>query len=485
MDKDSGEKVMDAMVKLRMMEEKANATIGITQEYNKKNRDKLWDSQKQKSDYKAKVFGNKKTYIDPISGKILHKNQKSAQHKYHMKNADGENVSQKWAEHAPEVDHINTLKNSHNVAKHNPFLTDDDFKEIMNSDVNYRILSKKNNTSKGAQNDWKLITDKDNGISAEARIKMTKEKVQSDIALSGKFAVRTTENIGREFMAGARNTVVQAAIPLTVEAVGKLCEVAKGEKSLKDATKEMGKVVVDVAVAGGTNKLLVDVVNVQLKNSKSKVFANLANSNAVAQIVAVAVIVQESAVKYINGEIDGTEFIEEVGEKGATMVAGMIGGTVGAEIGAILGSIAGSVIVPGVGMAGGYVAGKIIGEILGVIITTAACGAIIAVFSTVKHLNDYKLKESQIRRLEIAALKEMGTQRARFKSIVEREYKHWDSEVETGFNMILSNACEQTYNLQGVTDGLDKILSLFGKSVAFKNLGEYESQLDSPLKLSF
>jgi len=485
MSKDSDNMATEAMKTLSMMEQQANNNLGITQEYNKENRDKLWDSQKGKMDYKDKVFGDKETYVDPISGKVLHKSQKAAQNKYHMKNSEGENTSTKWAEHSAETDHINALKDVHDVAKHNPFLSDSDFKEIMNSDENYRILSKKDNTAKGEQNDWKIITDKDNGMSSGARVQMAKEKIGSDIALQGKFAVRTVENIGKEFAIGAKDTLVKSAIPLTAEAVRKLCKVANGEESLGDAAKEMGKVVVDVAVAGGTNKLVLDVVNSQLRNSKNAVFSKLANSNQVAQIVTVAMIVKESAVKYINGEIDGKEFIDEVGVKGATMVAGMIGGSIGGEIGAILGGIAGTVALPGVGTAAGVVAGKVIGEILGTIITTVACSAIVSVYNTSKHLNDYKLKESQIRKLETEALKEMENQRDKFRSIVEREHKYWDEEIQNGFNMILSSACEQTFNLQGVTDGLDKILALFGKSVAFKNLDEYEAQLDMPLKLSF
>lgn len=470
---------------LNMMKQQASNNLGITQEYNKENRDKLWDSQKGKAAYKDKVFGDKKTYVDPISGKVLHSSQSAAQNKYHMKNSEGENVSAKWAEHSAETDHINALKDSHNIAKHNPFLSDDNFKEIMNSDENYRILSKKDNTSKGDQNDWSIITDVDNGMSPRARIQMSKEKINSDITLQSRFAVKTVENIGGEFVSGAKDTLVNSVIPLTSEAVRKLCKVANGEETLGDATKEMGKVAVDVAVSGGSNKLILDAVNFQLRNSKNAAFSKLANTSQVAQIVTVAMIVKESAVKYVNGEIDGKEFIDEVGVKGASMVAGMIGGSVGGELGAILGGVAGTIALPGVGTAAGIAAGKVIGEILGTIITTVACSAIVSLYNAAKHLNDYKLKENQIKRLETEALKEMENQRNKFKAIVEREHKHWDEEIQSGFNMILSSACEETFNLQGVTDGLDRILALFGRSVAFKNLDEYEAQLDMPLNLKF
>ena len=124
---------LDAMVTLSNATQIANSNLGITQEYNKENRDKLWDSTKGKAEYKDNQFGDKQTYNDPITGKILHKSQKASQNKYHMRNEDGELVSSKWAEHSAETDHVNALKDVHDRVKHNPFLTDDDFKEIMNS----------------------------------------------------------------------------------------------------------------------------------------------------------------------------------------------------------------------------------------------------------------------------------------------------------------------------------------------------------------
>lgn len=471
--------VIETLTNLSLTQQEANDNLGITQEYNEKNRNRLWDSKQRKDEYKEDVFGNRETYVDPFSGKVLHKSQKAAQNKYHMKNAEGKNISKKWAKYSAEVDHINSLKDAHDLVKHNPFLSDTDFKEMMNSDENFRILSKRSNTSKGEQSDWKIIKDRNNEMSTEARLKMAKEKITSDISLHSKFTARTVKNMGKEFADGAKDSLLQSAIPLTAEAVNKLCKVASGEQTFIEAAKDMGKVVVDVSVIGGTNKLLKDVANAQLSKT------NLVNRNQVSQIVTVALIVKDSAVRYINGEIDGNEFIEEVGVKGASMVAGMIGGSIGSDIGAFLGGIAGSVALPGVGTAAGVVAGKVIGEVLGTIITTVACSAIISVYHVSKHLNDYKIKESQIRRLELEALKEMKNQRDKFRRIVEREYQYWDNEIENGFNMILSSACEKTFNLQGITNGLDKILALFRKSVAFKNIDEYTAQLDQPLKLKF
>lgn len=485
MSDENDKQTLGTIVSLNKIKQTANRELGITQTYNKENRDKLWDSTNGKSEYKDKVFGDKQSYKDSISGNTLHKSQKAAQKKFRMKNSAGENVSSKWAEHSAEVDHVKALKDAHDIAKHNPFLTDGDFKEIMNSEENYRVLSKSDNASKGKQSDWEIILDKDSKLSAQGKAQIAKEKITSDIKLQGKFVARTAQNVGKEFVSGATDVLVNSAIPLTAEAVRKMIKVAQGEESAVDAAKSMGKIVVKTAVAGGKNKLMVDVVSAQLANSKNVFLKNLANTNQVAQLIAVATIVQESAVRYINGEIDGNEFINEVGEKGVTMVVGMIGGQVGSEIGSIIGGLVGTVVLPGAGTAAGCFAGAVIGEIIGAMITTIACSAIVSVFNTIKHLNDYKLKESQIRRLESDALEEMKNQRLKFREIVEHECRVWDETIQSGFDQMLRCACEETYNLQGMTKGLDKILSVFGKQVAFKSLDEYENQLNMPLKLNF
>lgn len=445
--------VLDTMVSLNRMEQEVNPKLGLTQEYNSENRAKLWDSAKGKKDYKEKVFAGKQTYVDPVTGKMLHKNKNAAQQKYHMKDKAGNKISSKWAEHAAETDHIYALKDGHDIAKHNPFLSDADFREIMNSDENYRVLSKSANASKGEKSDWKVIFDNNSNLPAEGRIQMAKEKTSADIALQAKFAARTAENIGKEFAAGARDTLVNSVVPLTMEAVGKMVRVAQGKESLGEAAKDMGKVTADVAIAGGTNKLLIQVVNAQVDKSKSAVLHKIAGSNQVAQIIAVTAIVQKSLVKYINGEIDGKEFVQDVGEKGAMLLVGMVAGASGGIVGAV--------------------------------VATMACGAVASLFNTAKHLNDYKLKENQIRKLESEALAEMKKQRARFREVVEREYGIWDDKFQSGLDQILYCACEDTFDLQGVTEGLDKILSLCGAEVHFKTLGEYESQLDQPLRLSF
>ncbi|WP_312432427.1 hypothetical protein [Lacrimispora sp.] len=478
-------KALEAMVNQNKIRTKANSELGITQEYNKPNRDKLWDSQNRKDAYKENIFDGKESYRDPISGNILHKTKKAAQKKYHMKNEMGDNISSKWAQHSSETDHINSLKELHSKLKHNPFMTNEDFKEIANCDENYRLLSKSQNTSKGKKSDWDIIKDKNNGLTQEARKQMQKEKINSDIALCKKSVSITAKRAGIEFADGAREMIVQSTIPLMVVGVQNLWEVAKGEKSLAYAVKDMGKSTANVAIAGGKNQLTIDIATSMLKNSKKDFWVNVTKGNGASQVVAIASIVEQSASRYVRGEIDAREFMEEIGEKGASMYVSLVGGELGREIGFVIGSIVGTGVLPGIGTAAGMVVGEVVGQVIGTIITTVACSVIASTVSTWKHFDDYKLKENHIKRIERDALMEMSKQREELRNIFEREYNYWDCEFHEGFDMILSNACEQGYCLQGITQGLDRILSVFGKSVAFKDLDEYEAQLGDTLILNF
>ncbi len=451
-----------------------NNDLGMTQKYDRK----LYDSESAKKKFKDENFGDKQTYKDPISGKVLHKSSKAAASKYHQKNDKGEVVSTKWADHAAETDHIKTLQETHTAAKHNPFLSDADFKEIANCDENFRILPKSLNTSKGSKSDSEYVKTSGKGLSTASKRVLKRGQMKSDAVLHVKFGARTVKNAGSVFVSQAKDSLVASAIPLTVSAVSQLINVAKGNIELKDAAKNVMESGVGIAAVGGSTAVLEQI-------AKNIPALNGLTGGTIAKIIMVGEIVGKSAVRYINGEISEKEFFEEIGTKGKIMAFGMIGGQIGKEMGIWLGSILGTIALPGVGTGVGAIAGEVIGEIIGTIITTIACSVIMSFYNVKKHIDDYKLKEKHIRKLEREALREMANQRNNFKSIVEREFKIWDETVQSGFDMVLRSACEETYNLEGITEGLDKVLSVFGKEVAFKTLEEYEDQLDMPLKLSF
>lgn len=522
--------------------------LGIAQDYDRSN----YDSTKAKKNFKDSVFGDSETITDSYTGETLYRSHKKAKEQY----------GSEYSEHAAEADHINSLKSVHDKVKKNPFLSDDDIKEIANTKENFRALSKHDNTSKGKKSDFTVILDSNSDFSLKGKVKYTGEKVKSDVVLTGKFTARTTENIGGLTVDSAKKSIENNSMELVGYGIECVVDVATGEKSFEDAVADVGKFttktvgkdvvkeVVDTALANNTlyqslkKKQYVETVNENIgsftANSAKKSVANnamkfvgygvehiadvatgeesledavtgfgtlavetvgkdvakdvidaalvnntlyqsLKNSGALGELIQVGTMVAESASRLIDGEITAEEFVLEIGDKGATMVAQMIGGEVGAVVGEIIGISAGGLL--------GACAGEVIGRAIGTMIATVACNAVIAIrtniIANLKSLDDYKLQEKAIHKLEAEAIAEMEYQRQKFRNIVESEYQKWDENIEAGFDMMMSSACQKIYDLQGITDGIDRILSAFGKSVMFKNLDEYESQLDMPLKLSF
>lgn len=448
-----------------------NDKLGITQDYDRSN----YDSESAKKAYKEKAFGDSAVIKDSITGESLHKSQNVAQKKYHMKNADGENVSKKWANHSAEVDHINSLKSIHNKVKSNPFLSDDDVQEIANCDANFRVLPKSLNASKGEKSDFEVAVDAGNGLSLKGRANLAGEKIKSDVVLTAKFTTRTVENIGGLAVNSAKESIANNAMKFMRYGVDHIVDIACENESFDDAVADIGAFAFETV----SKDVAADVIDAALVNNAF--YQSLKNSGALGELIQVGTIIAESTSKLIDGEITAEEFVLEIGDRGATMVAQMIGGEVGAVVGEIIGISAGGLLGAG--------AGEVIGRAIGTMIATVACNIIIAIrtnlIDNLKSLDDYKLKEKAIRKLETEAITEMEYQRQKFRNIVESEYQKWDENIELGFDMMIVSACKEVYDLQGITDGLDRILSIFGKSVMFKNLDEYEAQLDMPLKLNF
>ena len=427
--------------------------------------------------YKDAMFDGKKTTIDEYTGeKIYYGNKKDAIRKHSVSKTS-------------DIDHIVPIDV---VKRLYPDLSPDQQRLLVNNLRNYAITNSSLNRKKGGFENHEyllkqLLSGEPEDIkttinmivkeidshavmgfeAAEMRIYNAKTAISQNVTQLTSQLPTGLKETGTAFADGAKNALIDSTIPLVVESVNNLIQVAKGEKEFKEAACDVGKTALEIAVTGGVNKMI-----------------DLIPEGHMKQIVNVAVIVKDSAFKYLNGEITGHEFIEEVGVKGAQMAAGIIAGEVGKEIGLIVGSAIGTTILPGIGSIAGAAIGQIVGQVVCSMIVTATCGLIVTARDTLKHMDDYKKKESQIRRLTSNALAEMENQRNIIKNIVKTENEKWDKTVDEAFNIINSSfdsEISMSESFARVTSGLDTILSLFGKQVMFNSADEYRSQLDTVL----
>lgn len=75
----------------------------------------------------------------------------------------------------------NFYKEAHERYKNNPFLEDQDLKEVLNQKDNYRLISKSMNASKGEKNDFKFIKESDQFQNSKAKIKFAEQRMNAEI----------------------------------------------------------------------------------------------------------------------------------------------------------------------------------------------------------------------------------------------------------------------------------------------------------------
>ncbi len=477
---------MEKVYQSSTIKQQSSSGLGVTPTYNKENRDKLWDSTKDKREYKEDVFGKKNTYYDPYTNQLLHKNENAAKKKYHMKNKSGENISKKWANHSSEVDHIIPLKTVHQRAKNNPFLTDADIKKAANQRKNYRLISKQANTSKGKKSDWGIIFDKYDELTSSQKMNLIKEKLNAEFTVTSSLTLSTGKNISKEFNFGAKEAIISSAIPLVVDATKQMCSVLQGEEDFSEAILDIGSSTGKIAITGGANKIFSDTGEFFLEKLKdNEIFPKEINNDIVQDVLVLAMLIKDFAIEYIEGEITSEEFTQEVIDSGCNLAVGKIGGKMGRNIGKLFGSFVGTIIEPGAGTAIGSFAGEKLGEFLGVLISTIACSAVISTYRSIDScIDNIEHKLTQLKNLEEIALEEIKKQQQKFESIVKSNFVEMNSNITKGFNLIYNSFFDETTSVECVTEGVDIILKTFGKSVAFNSTEEYLAQLDEPLILN-
>ncbi|MBY3619555.1 hypothetical protein HGO21_08360 [Acinetobacter sp. CUI P1] len=415
--------------------------LGVSQEYERYK----YDNVGKRIKFKNEIFGSKKVVLDHYSGKTIHRSRLAALKKY---------GKIKHTEHIPDTDHIVPLKMIHKRLRRNPFLTDDNVREVANLKQNYRITSGRFNRSKADKSNWTVAFDQTKDANLTSRTKMIVDDVKARSAIHSITAVRTSQNISNEFKAGAKGSIEASVIPLAVMGVQNLVMMAKGEKKLEEAIKETSIAVATTATTGGMMRVTTSALTNTLNQSSVKAIQTVGNSNIVAQIISVSLLIKDSLIAYMNGEIDSKQFMEQIGEKGVGMVSGIQGAIIGQML----------IPIPGVG------------AIIGSMVLSTVCTELYRFSNKMRaayeSLGEYSELEDKINFIANSALKEMETQRNNLKECISEEFKVWDRKINTAFNIMINATLNNDVN--GISASLDDILGIFGERVHFKNYNEFD-----------
>lgn len=402
--------------------------MGVSPEYARRN----YDSQSAHKAFHDSQFGDKKVITGP-NGEILHRSQTAAKSKYGDKRA---------SYHQAQADHIDPINNVYERWKNNPFLTDEDIKEVVNRMKNFQESSRHDNASKKATSEFQEgIQNRDIGKALNG----IKTQAETDILLTGHAAKNLAgavsdiiKNKSGEALETGREAVL---VTLTVSGLHSLAALASGEKDLKTALKDVS---IDTAssFASGTGLRMTQEVVAGIAHSVgADHIANfVAGGIPVAQIAAVTMTAR-CVKQYLDGEISEEDCAVQILVSGAGILAYQFGMSIG-------------------GPAGAFVASMITTQITNTIL---------------EHRQEKKIqraRDAEISRVLSHAMREISHQRDILEGYVKDELKRWDDTVNAGFNTILQAAVNQ--DATGVAQGLNIILALFNTQVLYPSLEEFD-----------
>lgn len=426
---------------------KANAKFAKPDKY-AGNRN-LYDKGSAKKNAKLNAFENGKQPRDQYTGKKLVLTIKEAKLKY----------GDKWQEHLAEADHIRPLKVIFKENKDNPFITNEDLKNIANSKSNMQVVSRTYNNGKRDKTNEQFVSDEE--YLKRKKLKITDEKKREAIETSKKakkeinkeVRITTVKNIaGTAHEAGKDASVRGAETAAVVSIVNNVMEVFQGEKEVGEAVTD---VAVDTGKAAATSYVTgagLTVVSHMVSSAPSKFLQKIASSSIPGMVVTFVMSNSSSIKNYVEGEISTHDLVMEVGKTGTEMLLfNVIGFAVGAPLGPVVGTLTS-------------------------MLASVACETLISYKQKIEESGKlYQKKISRLAAIETAALKEIQYQRKWLEEKINSEFQGWDKNFEEGFQYMLDSVMKNDFS--EFSSGLDKIMSVFGTEAMFHSEREVENFL--------
>ena len=260
--------------------------------------------------------------------------------------------------------------------------------------------------------------------------------------------------------AGIETAKTSAAIGGTVSMIQNMVALYKGEIETEQALKNVAKDTACTAFVGYTTGFAGSALKGAMQNAGNTTIRSLSKTNLPATVVTCSVAVGKSLKKYFNGEINGVECFQELGEQGTGMISSAMFATIGQAV----------IPVP--------VVGAMIGSMIGYTISSASYGMLLE-----------SLKEKELAHDRRIAIEKECEENIR----LIREYRQ---ELEEnirkylGTHMVLfNNAFDELKSslkigdVDGVIAGSNKISTALGKEVQFNNFEQFDDFMSSDKSL--
>lgn len=397
-----------------------------------------------KDSYKNRYFDGKRSAIDEYTGERVFYSSKG-----HYTTKTTANI-----DHVIPIDQL-TKRYGKDVSKA-------ELKSIANSDYNLATTSEALNKAKSNMSNheylWKKLKNGDpedftttyNMLHKEAssetavfaRVKTSKISTKVKKLTKNNIDFNPSKSVGKAVNAGTAS----ALIALTISSCNNLAQIAAGEKSIGEAVKDIAFDSGSSFVSSAGVLLMQDgVVNICKEYASKDIAKFVAQDLPIAEITT-AVMVGRSVLRCLNGEITEEECATEIILNGAGYFAFKIGMLCG-------------------GPAGAVVASLIVSQISATVL---------------KYQQEKKIaakRMAQFNRIVSDALIALEKQKNILADFREKEREKLAKAFNTGFEYIQLSILQN--NVDGITDGLNCILSVFNEKCAFQSLDEFNDFFDN------
>lgn len=299
--------------------------IQVSSSYERKN----YVDQKKMSVVKEKAYNSpdgktSKTMIDSYTGEVLHRDRDAAVNKY------GEG---RKTHHSSQTDHTVPLENIYDRHKNSAWLTDNDIRQVANSDYNLKEISTHANEQKKSDSNFEYVKKHWDEMSKEECCKRLVDGAKSDISVEAGINFKKAKNIGSTAVDGAKRALIGAAPSLIHQGAKDIAKIKNGDMNVEEALDDMldsTEAVIKSGMVGSVVKHQAEHIANQVSQ---KVINKTLDANAIGKVTGIAISLKDCTEKYINGEIDSREYCIEVLEDSVGFIISELGFAVGGFLG--------------------------------------------------------------------------------------------------------------------------------------------------------
>ena len=289
---------------------------------------------------------------------------------------------------------------------------------------------------------------KDTGMTTNEAISYRMNPLKNTI----KDIAKTSHRAGLE---GAKYGVL---IGGSISILQNIFSVAQGEKKLDEVALDVTKDTAFSGALGYSSAAVGSAIKSGMQQSSKKALQNISNTSVPTLVVSVCLSLGTSIKRYFNNEINGLEFLEEIGEKGSGMLsAGMM---------SALGQIA--IPIPFLGAAIGGMIGYSLSSIFYKAVLDSGKMAKLAEnrYKEIKYVQEYLREQIEI-------------EKDIFLKFIEKEFLVINKEV----NLLLDSIEKSDYDIDTFANQINQISNLLGKELQFKNQSEFNQFMGNKNKI--